>query len=437
MKRLLLLWCCVWALCLCPQASAQTQIQFWHSMPGALGDKVNDFAQRFNASQTEFKVVPAFKGHYQESMTAAIAAYRAGKAPNIVQVYDIATATMMTAKGAVKPVHELMKEAGLAFDANTYLAPIAGYYSDRDGKLMSLPFNASTNVLYLNHAALKKAGIDASKPMTTWKDFIAAAEKLKASGHSCPFTSNCPSCVHIENLSVWHNVPIATRDNGMAGWDAQLQINGPLQLRHLTMLADFAKRGIFSYSGRLAEGEARFYSGECAMLTGSSSAIANIRRAAKFEYSIRPLPYYDDVPGAPQNMLVSGASLWALGGKSAAEYKGVAKFFAFLSQPAIQAEWHETTGYMPVSAAAYALAKSSGYYGKNPGADVPYLSLTHKPPTAQTRGVRFGNYIEVRRTIDEELEQVFAGKKAPKAALDEAVARGDEILKRFAGTVRE
>lgn len=417
-------------------ASAQQQIQFWHSMTGALGEKVSDFAQRFNVSQSQYKVVPVFKGGYQESMTAAIAAFRAGRAPDIVQVYDIATATMMSTRGAIKPLHELMKETGEPFDASVYLAPIASYYADRNGRLMSLPFNASTNVLYINESAFKRAGLDVSAPPQTWKSFVAAADKLKQSGQICPYTSNCPSCVHIENMAVWHNVPIATRDNGLAGWDTELEINRPLHVRHVNMLADLARRGLFSYAGRLAEGESRFYSGECAMLTASSSAIGNIRRNAKFPYSIHSLPYHDDVAGAPQNMLVSGASLWVFNGKSAEIYKGVARFFAFLSTPAIQLEWHEATGYMPVTKGAYDAAVKSGYYRKNPGLDVPVRSLLNKPPTANSRGVRLGNYIEIRRAIDEELEQVFAGKKTPQAGLDAATRRGNELLRRFEATVK-
>jgi sn-glycerol 3-phosphate transport system substrate-binding protein len=85
-------------------AHAVTEIQWWHSMTGALNDQVNLIANGFNDSQKDYKVVPVYKGQYPESMTAAIAAYRAGNAPNILQVFEVGTATMMAAKGAIKPV---------------------------------------------------------------------------------------------------------------------------------------------------------------------------------------------------------------------------------------------------------------------------------------------------------------------------------------------
>src|SRR5260221_656767 len=315
-------------------ANAQTEIQFWHSMGGAFGDKVNELANKFNESQKDYKVVPSYKGQYPESMTAAIAAFRAGNAPHILQVFEVGTATMMAAKGAIVPVAKVMKDADEPFDPKAYLPTVAGYYTDSKGNMLSFPFNSSAVVFYVNKDAFKKAGLDPNKAPKTWKEFVAAAEKLKASGQQCVYTTGWPSWMHIENLSAWHNVPIGTRDNGMAGLDTEYKINSPLHVRHIGMLGDMAKKGLFTYAGRTNQAEAKFYSGECAMMSSSSGAQANIRRNAKFEWSVNFIPYHDDVKGAPQNSIIGGASLWVMGGKKPADYKGVAKFFAYLSKPA-------------------------------------------------------------------------------------------------------
>ena len=412
-------------------AQAQTEIQWWHSMGGALGEKLNEVAGKFNASQKEYKINAVFKGSYPESMTAAIAAFRAGGAPHILQVFEVGTATMMGAKGAIVPITKVMADAKEPFEPKAYLPAVAGYYTDSKGNMLSFPFNSSTVLFYINKDAFKKAGLDPEKAPKTWKEFGIAAGKLKASGQSCVYTTSWPSWMHIENFSAWHDVPIGTKQNGMGGMDAQFTINSPLHERHISMLADFAKNGWFTYAGRTNQGDAKFSSGECAMFTGSSGAQAGIKKAAKFEWSVNFMPYHDDVKGAPQNSIIGGASLWVMGGKKPAEYKGVAKFMAYLSQPEVQMEWHTATGYVPITMVSYDMTRKSGFYDKNPGADMAVKQLNNKAPTANSKGLRFGNFVQGREVIEEELEAIFAGKKDAKAGLDEAVKRGNEILRKF------
>jgi sn-glycerol 3-phosphate transport system substrate-binding protein len=413
-------------------AHAVTDIQWWHSMGGALGEALNGLADKFNASQKEYKVATTYKGQYPESMTAAIAAYRAGSAPHLLQVYEVGTATMMAAKGAIVPVATVMKNAKEPFDPKAYLPAVAGYYTDMKGNMLSFPFNSSTVMFYINKDAFKKAGLEPVAPKT-WKQVLATAEKLKAAGQQCVYTTSWPSWMHIENFSAWHNVPIGTKQNGMAGLDTEFLINSKLHVRHIAMLGDMAKKGLFTYAGRTNQGDAKFASGECAMFSGSAGAQATIKKTAKFEWSINFIPYHDDVKGAPQNSIIGGASVWVMGGKNhtADEYRGVAKFLAFLSRPEIQMEWHTTTGYVPITMAAYELTRKSGFYDKNPGADLPVQQLNFKPPTANSKGLRFGNFVQGREVIEEEMESVFAGKKDAQAALNDAVKRGNVILRKF------
>ena len=412
-------------------AHAQTEIQWWHSMTGANNTGVNELAARFNSAQKDYKVVPVFKGSYPESMTAAIAAFRAGNPPHILQVFEVGTATMMSAKGAIVPVAKVMADAKEPFDPKSYLPTVTGYYSDSKGNLLSYPFNSSTVVFYVNKDAFKKAGLDAEKAPRTWKEFVAAAEKLKASGQECVYTTGWPAWMHIENFSAWHNVPIGTKQNGMGGTDTEFRVNSPLHVRHVAMLGDMAKKGLFTYSGRRNEAEGRFASGECAMMTSSTGAQGTIGRTAKFAWSVNFIPYHDDVKGAPQNSVIGGASLWVMAKKPAADYKGVAKFFSFLSQPEIQMYWHTSTGYVPITLAAYEMTKKSGFYEKNPGHELAVRQLTNKPPTENSKGLRFGNYVQGREVIEEEMEAVFAGKKDAKSAMNDAVRRGNDILRKF------
>ena len=412
-------------------AHAQVEVQWWHSMAGKLGDKVNEIAQKFNASQSEYKVVPVYKGQYDESMTAAIAAYRSGNPPGILQVFEVGTATMMAAKGAIKPVYQIMAEQHEKFDPKAFLPAVTSYYSDTKGNLLSMPFNSSTQVLYINKDAFKKAGLDPAHPPKTWSDMEKAAAKLKASGAACSYTTGWQSWVQLESFSAWHNVPFATKQNGFGGLDTRLVFNGPVQVKHIDNLGAWAKKGLFTYAGRKDEPLGKFMSGECAMITTSSGSYANIKANAKFEFGVSPLPYYPNVKGVPQNTIIGGATLWVMTQKNPQIYKGIAKFFTFLSTPEIQMDWHESTGYVPITISAYEATKNSGFYDKNPGFDVAITELTAKAPTPNSKGLRLGNFVQIRNVIDEELEAVWGGKKTAKAALDSAVKRGNELLVRF------
>jgi sn-glycerol 3-phosphate transport system substrate-binding protein len=411
-------------------AQATTEVQWWHSMGGALGEWVNDLAKDFNASQNDYKIVPTFKGSYSESMTAAIAAYRAGNAPNLLQVFEVGTATMMASKGAIKPVAEVMKSAGYKFDPNIYVPAVAGYYTAPNGQMLSFPFNSSTPVFHYNKDAFKAAGLDPEKPPTTWPEVALAAAKLKASGHKCPFTTSWISWTQLESFSAWHNVLYATKNNGFGGLDARLAFHTPLHVRHIENLANMAKSGLFVYKGRDNAADATFVSGECAMMTGSSALYGSVVRNGKFAYGIGTLPYYPDVPGAPQNTIIGGASLWVMNGKKPEEYKAVAAFLNYLSQPEVAAKSHQRTGYLPVTKASFELTDKSGFYKKNPGTDVSVTQMIRKT-TDKSRGVRLGNFVQIRTIIDEEMEGVWKGSKQPKEALDEAVKRGNELLVRF------
>ena len=411
-------------------AHAQTEIQWWHSMGGALGEWVNDLAKDFNATQTQYKVVPTFKGSYDESMTAAIAAFRAGNAPHILQVFEVGTATMMASRQAIVPVGEVMKKAGVTFDPNAYVPAVAGYYTAPNGQMLSFPFNSSTTVFHYNKDAFKAAGLDPENPPKTWPEVALAAGKLKASGHKCPFTTSWVSWTQLESFAAWHNIEFATLGNGMRGLNTRLSFNGPLHVRHIENLANMAKTGLFVYKGRGNAADATFVSGECAMVTGSSALYGNVKRNAKFTGGISTLPYYPDVAGAPQNTVIGGASLWVMSGKKENEYKGVAQFFAHLSKAEEAAKSHQRTGYLPVTIASYQLTEKSGFYKQNPGTDVSVEQMIRKT-TDKSRGIRLGNFVQIRTINDEELEQVWAGRKAPKQALDDAVKRGNELLVRF------
>ena len=416
-------------------AQAQTEIQWWHAMGGELGAKLEEITKGFNDSQDEYTVVPSYKGTYPETMTAAIAAFRAQQQPAIVQVFEVGTGTMMAAKGAIVPVHQLMKDQGAAFDPQAYLPAVVGYYTDTEGNMLSMPFNSSTPILYYNKDVFEKAGLDPNTPPKTWAEMEEFSKKIIDSGAAtCGFTTGWISWIHTENLSAWHNQPIGTEQNGFGGTDARLTLNGPVQVKHWENLKRLADEGIFKYGGPVGGDNAppMFYSQECAMIMNSSASRSGVVLNAKdFEVGYGMMPYYDDVEGAPQNSIIGGATLWVLSGRPDEEYAGVAKFFEYLSSPEVQADWHQFSGYLPITQAAYDLGKEQNFYEQNPGSEVGLQQITLNEPTENSKGLRFGNYVQIRGIIDEEFEQLLSGSKDAQGALDAVVERGNALLEEF------
>jgi len=409
----------------------QITINWWHAHGGRLGELVNGIADGFNKSQDKYKLVATYKGNYADTMTAGIAAFRSKNPPHILQVFEVGTATMMAARGAIKPVYEVMAESGLPFDPNAYLPTVAGYYTTTDGKMLSMPFNSSTPVLYYNVSAFEKAGLDPNNPPKTWPEVEAYAKKLVAAGYPAGFSTAWISWIQIENFAAWHNIPIGTKENGFGGLDTEFVYNDPLHVKHIQQLADWQKDKVFIYGGRRNLGNAKFSSEEVAMYTESSAGYAGFKSTCKFPFRTSMLPYWPDVPGAPQNTIIGGASLWVMAGHPQKEYEGVAAFFNYLSSPSVQSEWHKATGYLPITLAAYDLTKNEGFYQENPGMETALKQMTLHKPTANSKGLRFGNFLQVRDVNYTELEAIFAGKKTAQEGLNDAVAAGNKLLRKF------
>jgi sn-glycerol 3-phosphate transport system substrate-binding protein len=413
---------------------AATEIQFWHAMTAVLGERVNDIANKFNASQSEYVVKAVHKGSYPETLNAAIAAYRAKQPPHIVQVFEVGTQTMLSS-GAVYPVYQLMKDHGVALDWNDVISAVRGYYSTTGGNLYSMPFNSSTPILYYNKDLFRKAGLP-DKPPATWDAVESMAKKLKAAGVKCPFSSAWPSWVLVENMHAYHDQPFADNRNGFDGLATTLKINGPFGVKMMEQLSRGAKEGWFTYGGRLNKAEALMTAGECGIFTTSSAYIGNLTRASegKFTWGTGPLPR---LAGFPQgNSIIGGATLWVMRGGKPEEYKGVAQFFKYLASTENQAWWAGVTGYLPLTNSAAKALEASGHYVKNPNQKTAIVQMNAGKTTPNSQGIRLGNFNSVRDTIEEQMENIFSESKTSKQGLDDAVAKGNDILKEFAALYR-
>ncbi len=422
-----------------PAAAQQPiEIQFWHGLAQPLGGMLEKVVADFNASQNRARLVPSYRGSYPETMVAAIAAFRAGQAPHIVQMFEVGTGTMMNAGRAIIPVHELLARTGVNINWDDFLPGVRGYYAAADGKQMSMPVNSSTSIVYYSKDAFRAAGLDPERFPDTWGGVEQALGKLKASGHAAPLSVAWPTWTQMEQFSAIHDLPLATLGNGFGGLNTELRINNPLMQRHMANLVKWQRDGQFRYGGRNSAAEALFPNGECAIMMTSSGFRARVEREARFNWGVAMLPYYEGTPNAPANSIIGGASFWVMqGGPNAprndAEQRAIAEFFAYLAKPDVAGKWHMDTGYLPITRSGFEFARSQGFYDKpeNKGAEIPIEQMLRGPTTENTRGIRLGGFVQIRDIWQEEMEKAFQNQQAPEQAITAMTTRGDQVLRNF------
>lgn len=413
-------------------AFAETNITFWHAMGGQLGETVNQMAGDFNASQDDYKITPVYKGSYEETLTAGIAAFRAGEQPNIIQVFDAGAATVIGAKGATIPVADLMADNGIDFDINDYITGVRYFYADSDDKMIGMPFNSSTPIMYYNIDALEKAGVT---PPTTWEEFASVtAPALKEAGYVALSQSHLP-WIFTENFFSRHNLQFATNNNGYDSMDTKILINNPAIKAHFSALTEWKDQGMFEWYGTgWGDNAQPFEEGEVAMWLGSSGSFGGLlKKDLGFEFSATMLPYWEGVTTEPTQTFIGGAALFAMSGKSPEENKAAAEFFSFLTSAETQYFWHKETGYVPITQAAYDAAAADGHYERFPAAEVGIKQLT-LPAGDHTKGYRMGFYVQIRDIMNREYGRILTGETDVEAAFEAIEAEANALLARFAKT---
>jgi sn-glycerol 3-phosphate transport system substrate-binding protein len=422
----------LWSFCLLfalPLRAAPHELVLWHAAGGPAGAALEKLVARFNAAQGDYSVSALRRDDVELLLDAKAAAGLQAGRPALVLLEEARAGAAAESASLIRPLWQVLGSAGASFERSRALPAMAGRYLDGSGRLLAWPLGVATPVLYANKALLRRAGLDPETLPRTWYEMPKFLGALYEQGVACPYTTAWPAWVQMENLSAWHNQAFATRANGQAAGEPKLTFNSMLMIRHVAMLASWAKARYFVYAGRQDEAERRFARGECALLTSASSSNGLLREALGAELAVAALPYYDDFPEAPQNTLSGGSALWAVAGRSQADARGVAAFVNFLSSAPVQAEWQQLTGFLPLSREAHEINRKSGWYKEHAGQETAYSQLTAKPAREHSRGIRIAQLLQIRDIIDEELEAAWSFAKMPKEALDAAVERGNRLLK--------
>lgn len=419
-------------LALTSAATAQTEIDLWHAMGGALGETVNAIAEDFNASQDEVVLTPVFKGTYEETLTAGIAAFRAGEQPNIMQVFDAGAATVIGAEGATVPVQDLLAENGVDFDIEDYISGVRYFYADSDGKMIGMPFNSSSPIMYYNEDALDEAGVS---PPETWEEFSETTAPALAEAGYIPLAQSHLPWIFTENFMSRHNLPFATNDNGYDGNNTEILVNNDAIKAHFSALTDWQDAGYFKWYGTgWGDNQTPFEEGKVAIWLGSSGSFGGLaQKDLGFDFSATYLPYWEAVTTEPKQTFIGGAALFAMSGHSAEENAATAKFFEFLTSPETQYFWHKETGYVPITEAAYELAQEDGHYDRMPAAEVGIQQLS-LPAGENTRGYRMGFYVQIRDVMNREYGRILTGETSVEDAFQTIETEANRLLERFAKT---
>lgn len=411
-------------------AFAQTEITWWHGMGGRNGEVINEISQKFNEAQGECHLTPLSKGTYEEALASGIAAFRSGEQPNILQVFDAGAATIINAKGATVAAEDLITGAGKPFSRDDFIPGVRNFYADATGKFIGMPFNSSAPILYFNTDALAKAGVEAPK---TWEEFEQVAPKLKDAGY-IPLAASQLTWMMVENFKSRNNQQFATNNNGYDAVEGTtLIVNDDAQVMMFDKLKEWADEGYYGFYGAgWSDNQKPFEEGKVAMWIGSSGSFGGLQKTAVMPFSATYMPYWAALGEGTQSF-IGGAALFAMAGKPAEQNNCTAAFFSFLTSPEVQVYWHENTGYVPVTTAAYDLAKKQGWYDQKPVAEVGIQQLM-LPGGDWSKGYRLGFYPQIRSVMEREFNRIFSGEVTPRQAFDTIQSEGDALLARFAKT---
>ena len=440
MMRLLKLTAAAAALAASATAASADKIKFdfWYGNTGAIGEVVAKHCDLFNASQDKYEAVCTGQGGYDKAEQNTIAAYRAKQHPTVVQIYDAGTVNFMLS-GAVYPAVQFAKDNGMDIDWKSYFSGISNYYATSKGEMWSFPYNSSTAMFYWNKDEWAKIG--KTEPPKTWTEFAADLKALKEKGVECGFAFDFDTWTALEQYSASNNLPIATKDNGYAGLDAELVFNKTPFVQHMKDYKSWLDAG-YAQIRTEATGkdiDQSFADGSCASILESIADFRNFKKTAKpgMNWGVTMLPVND--VNVRKNTLVGGASLWVMQGKSKQEYEAAAAFLKYITAPETGQKYIvENTGYIPVRQDGLDLLNKAGFYKdpQNAGRELAIASLTASEVTPISRGIRLGNYTSVRKALRSELEAAFTGKKDMETAINDAVAAGNDILRRYEQTFK-
>src|SRR6184192_1221199 len=406
-------------------------IVWWHAMSGVNGDALNKIVNNFNASQSAIKVETVFQGTYDDLLSKLNTALASNAAPALVQVYDIGQRYMYDS-GQVVPMQAFIDRD--KFDTADFEPAVINYYKYQD-KLQSMPFNASSAILYFNKDAFKEVGLDPTKPPQTFTEVADAAKKLTkkdASGQTVRFGFG-PSIYGwlFEQLLATSGALYADNGNGRDDRATKVVYNNAAGKAILDWWKAGIDGGYFYNPGQDNAGATTaFQSGKTTMYLESSAALRGNINTAKFQVGTGLFARPDNKPANGGN-IIGGASLYIMKSRPAEEQQAAWEFVKYAMTPAVQAQWQSDTGYYAVVKTAYNEAPAKEWATKYPQFQTPVDQIRNSPQNRMTNGAVLGVFAQARARTQKMIESVLLGQATSQQALDAAAAEVNDAIDKY------
>jgi len=403
-------------------------IVFWHAMTQANEATLKKLTDEFNSSQGDVRVKLVNQTAYDDTFTKFKAGLASGDLPDLVQLQDTALQLMIDSQ-AVLPAQACVDAD--KYDLSDHIKRVIDYYRVKN-VLWPMPFNVSNLLLLYNKQAFTKAGLDPEKAPANFDEIRAASEKIVSSGAAKSGIALKTAPEYPEQWLAKAGQPYVNNGNGRQARATKVTFDNAAGLDVYTWLSSMVKDKLllatpnqgFNHLLAVANGNA-------AMSVESSASLGTLLGVLGNYPSVTLGAGAFPGPEGRGGVLVGGAALYILNKSSPAKQEAAWRFAKFLNEPASQATWSAGTGYVPIRKSAIDLDPIKRRWAEVPGFKVAYDQLLAGVDNEATAGPVIGDYVGVRKAVEDALQAMVTTGTPPKQALDRAAQRANAAIAEY------
>lgn len=422
-------------------AEGVTEVPVWIAFTDARLDWTRDVAAEFNATQDDFEITIQGYDTYEALFDSTLLAVDQGNQPAVVQYFEAATTDARDAVSAAgDPLFASVEAAiagrdeilGVPVVLDDVVESVQNYYTI-DGEFSSMPWNTSSAIMFTNRDLMEAGGV--TEIPATWQEVEAACATILDSGEA-------EDCITWPNHGWFTEQAVAQQggllvnnDNGRSGRADEVMLDSDEMIDWVSYWKAMEDAGYYTYTGTQRDWNGAynaFASQSLPFLIYSSSDTTRLTEEGEnggFEVEASFMPSNADRPDGGN--IIGGATLWLTEGLEDDVQDVALAFMNFLNNPENAADWHKTTGYIPVTHAAVALLEDEGWFEENPNSAVANAQLDAAPESPATAGALMGNFGQIRDVYTEAIEDILVNDVDVAERLAEADASAQQLLEDY------